>query len=194
MSFRVSIVQQPLAWQDAAANRAHFAQVLAPLAGTTDLVVLPEMFTTGFTMKPEALRRSRRRRDARLAARAGARARCGRGRQRRGQRQRPLLQPLHARDAGRPDVLVRQAPPVPHGRRTPPLQRRRSRADRRMARRAAVSAGVLRPAFPGVEPAPARARIRPRRSTRPTGRRRGATRGRRCCARAPSRTRPSASA
>ena len=53
MSFRLSIVQQPLAWQDAAANRAHFAAVLAPLAGTTDLVVLPEMFTTGFTMKPE---------------------------------------------------------------------------------------------------------------------------------------------
>ncbi len=53
MSFRVSIVQQPLAWQDAAANRAHFTAVLAPLAGTTDLVVLPEMFTTGFTMKPE---------------------------------------------------------------------------------------------------------------------------------------------
>ena len=53
MSFRVSIAQQPLVWQDAAANRAHFAKVLAPLAGTTDLVVLPEMFTTGFTMKPE---------------------------------------------------------------------------------------------------------------------------------------------
>ena len=54
MSFRLSIVQQPLAWQDAPANRAHFAKVLAPLAGQTDLVVLPEMFTTGFTMKPES--------------------------------------------------------------------------------------------------------------------------------------------
>jgi predicted amidohydrolase len=53
MSFRVSIAQQPLAWEDPAANRAHFAGLLAPLAGTTDLVVLPEMFTTGFTMKPE---------------------------------------------------------------------------------------------------------------------------------------------
>jgi predicted amidohydrolase len=53
MSFRVSLVQQPLAWNDPAANRALFAQLLAPLAGTTDLVVLPEMFTTGFTMKPE---------------------------------------------------------------------------------------------------------------------------------------------
>jgi omega-amidase len=53
MGFRVSVVQQPLVWQDPAANRAHFTEVLAPLAGLTDLVVLPEMFTTGFTMKPE---------------------------------------------------------------------------------------------------------------------------------------------
>jgi omega-amidase len=53
MNFRLSIVQQPLAWQDAAANRMHFSEVLAPLAGTTDLVLLPEMFTTGFTMRPE---------------------------------------------------------------------------------------------------------------------------------------------
>lgn len=54
MSFRLSIVQQPLAWQDATANRAHFSEVLAPLAGSTDLVLLPEMFTSGFTMQPEA--------------------------------------------------------------------------------------------------------------------------------------------
>jgi predicted amidohydrolase len=52
MSFRVTLVQQALAWHDPQANRAHFAQLLAPLAGSTDLVVLPEMFTTGFTMKP----------------------------------------------------------------------------------------------------------------------------------------------
>jgi len=54
MTFRLSIAQQPLAWQDAAANRAHFGNLLAPLAGATDLVVLPEMFTTGFSMQPEA--------------------------------------------------------------------------------------------------------------------------------------------
>jgi predicted amidohydrolase len=53
MSFRVSIAQQPLAWHDPPANRAHFAAALAPLAGATDLVILPEMFTTGFTMKAE---------------------------------------------------------------------------------------------------------------------------------------------
>jgi predicted amidohydrolase len=54
MSFRVSIAQQPLAWHDPPANRAHFASILAPLAGNTDLVILPEMFTTGFTMNPDA--------------------------------------------------------------------------------------------------------------------------------------------
>ena len=53
MTFRVTLAQQPLAWHDAVANRAHFAAVLAPERGTTDLVVLPEMFTTGFTMEPE---------------------------------------------------------------------------------------------------------------------------------------------
>lgn len=47
---RVSLVQSMLHWEDAEANRAMFAQRLAPLAGNTDLVVLPEMFTTGFTM------------------------------------------------------------------------------------------------------------------------------------------------
>ncbi len=53
MSFRVSIVQQSLAWHDAPANRDRFARAIAPLADQTDLVVLPEMFTSGFTMEPE---------------------------------------------------------------------------------------------------------------------------------------------
>ncbi|HEV3182884.1 MAG TPA: amidohydrolase [Steroidobacteraceae bacterium] len=52
---RVSLVQQPLAWHDGAANRARFAQLLRPLARHTDLVVLPETFTTGFSMEVERL-------------------------------------------------------------------------------------------------------------------------------------------
>ena len=54
-TLRVSLVQQPLAWQDGAANRARFAELLQPLAGRTDLVVLPETFTTGFSMEVERL-------------------------------------------------------------------------------------------------------------------------------------------
>lgn len=50
---RVTLVQQPLVWHDAAANREHFDALLAPLAGNTDVIVLPEMFTTGFSMDVE---------------------------------------------------------------------------------------------------------------------------------------------
>ncbi|MBK7939051.1 MAG: amidohydrolase [Lewinellaceae bacterium] len=52
---RLTIVQSALAWESAGANRAMFAQKLAPLRGQTDLVVLPEMFTTGFSMNASAL-------------------------------------------------------------------------------------------------------------------------------------------
>lgn len=53
MSLRVTLVQQPLDWQDPNANRKRFETLLAPLAGQTDLVILPETFTTGFTMEVE---------------------------------------------------------------------------------------------------------------------------------------------
>jgi omega-amidase len=53
MPLRVSLLQQPLVWQDPAANRTQFERLLEPLAGKTDLVVLPETFTTGFTMAVE---------------------------------------------------------------------------------------------------------------------------------------------
>ena len=125
MNFRLSIVQQPLAWQDAAANRAHFSAVLAPLAGTTDLVLLPEMFTTGFTMKPEVYAEAADGATRGWLLQQAQRARRRRGRQRRRQRPGALLQPLHARDAAGRPAPVRQAPPVPHGRGASPLQRRR---------------------------------------------------------------------
>lgn len=52
---RVTLVQQPLAWGDPAGNRERFATLLASLAGRTDLIVLPETFTTGFSMEVERL-------------------------------------------------------------------------------------------------------------------------------------------
>jgi len=51
----VTLLQAELVWQDPNANRRRFAEQLSALAGSTDLVVLPEMFTTGFTMQPERL-------------------------------------------------------------------------------------------------------------------------------------------
>lgn len=52
---RVSLIQTELAWEDPAQNRRALAGVAADLAGATDVVVLPEMFTTGFSMEPERL-------------------------------------------------------------------------------------------------------------------------------------------
>lgn len=45
---RVSLVQADTVWRDAAANRALYGELIAPLRGQTDLVVLPETFTSGF--------------------------------------------------------------------------------------------------------------------------------------------------
>ncbi len=45
----ISLVQTELDWHDPAANRARFTARL-PVAGAAELVLLPEMFNTGFTM------------------------------------------------------------------------------------------------------------------------------------------------
>ncbi|MFN9325647.1 MAG: amidohydrolase [Flavobacteriales bacterium] len=52
---RVTLVQSHLHWEDAAENRALFATRFKGLKGATDLVVLPEMFTTGFSMRSAEL-------------------------------------------------------------------------------------------------------------------------------------------
>lgn len=52
-NLRISLVQSALHWHDPAANLSMFAEKIAPLAGKTDLIILPEMFSTGFTMSPE---------------------------------------------------------------------------------------------------------------------------------------------
>ena len=52
---RVTLVQTELAWQDPAANRRGLAGHFRGLSGHTDLVVLPEMFSTGFSMEAEQL-------------------------------------------------------------------------------------------------------------------------------------------
>ena len=50
---KVTLVQRELAWEDPATNRTAFEQDLESIETGTDLVVLPEMFTTGFSMDSE---------------------------------------------------------------------------------------------------------------------------------------------
>ncbi len=49
-TLNISLLQVPLVWQQPDANRVNFENYLARLPNT-DLIVLPEMFTTGFTME-----------------------------------------------------------------------------------------------------------------------------------------------
>lgn len=48
-NLRISLVQGETRWHDPAGNRDYYGHLIAPLHGTTDLIVLPETFTSGFS-------------------------------------------------------------------------------------------------------------------------------------------------
>ena len=48
-NLRISLVQGDTLWHDPAGNREHYGELVAPLRGITDLVMLPETFTSGFS-------------------------------------------------------------------------------------------------------------------------------------------------
>ena len=48
----VTLVQTNLHWEDATANMAMLEEKIFSISTPTDLIILPEMFTTGFTMTP----------------------------------------------------------------------------------------------------------------------------------------------
>jgi predicted amidohydrolase len=51
----LALVQDELDWEDPGANRDRFEQALEDLPRDIDLVILPEMFTTGFSMDAEGI-------------------------------------------------------------------------------------------------------------------------------------------
>jgi predicted amidohydrolase len=51
----VTLIQANLEWENKAANLRHLNTLIEPLRTSTDLIVLPEMFTTGFSMNPQEL-------------------------------------------------------------------------------------------------------------------------------------------
>lgn len=55
---KLALIQTKLHWENPSANRAHFDQLLEsqrPQMLEADLILLPEMFSTGFSMQPSAL-------------------------------------------------------------------------------------------------------------------------------------------
>ena len=52
---RVTLIQADLHWQNPTANLAMLEEKIWEIEGGTDLIILPEMFTTGFTMEVRSL-------------------------------------------------------------------------------------------------------------------------------------------
>jgi omega-amidase len=51
----ITVIQTNLHWEDKAANLKMLEEKINSIQEKTEIVVLPEMFTTGFSMKPELL-------------------------------------------------------------------------------------------------------------------------------------------
>ena len=50
---KIAIIQSELIWENPEANRNYFEEKINSINEQVDLIVLPEMFTTGFTMHPQ---------------------------------------------------------------------------------------------------------------------------------------------
>lgn len=51
----IALVQSNLAWENPVQNRGHVSETINAISESVDVIVLPEMFTTGFTMNPKAV-------------------------------------------------------------------------------------------------------------------------------------------
>lgn len=54
-SLTISIIQANLQWENKAANLSMLEQKIMAIKEKTEIVILPEMFSTGFSMRPEVL-------------------------------------------------------------------------------------------------------------------------------------------
>lgn len=54
-SLHCSLIQTNLKWEDKAANRAHLEKLFQEIPDHTHIIILPEMFNTGFSMKAAEL-------------------------------------------------------------------------------------------------------------------------------------------
>lgn len=52
---KISVIQPDTAWEDKLLNFERIEHILSGIDGNTDIIVLPEMFSTGFSLCPEML-------------------------------------------------------------------------------------------------------------------------------------------
>lgn len=51
----ITLIQTDIQWEDKSANLAHYEELIGGIQEKKEVVVLPEMFSTGFSMAPERL-------------------------------------------------------------------------------------------------------------------------------------------
>ncbi|MGC1633588.1 MAG: amidohydrolase [Gelidibacter sp.] len=52
-TLNIALIQTELTWENTAQNRAHISKKIEAIVDPVDVIVLPEMFTSGFTMTPQ---------------------------------------------------------------------------------------------------------------------------------------------
>ena len=55
MNLKIALIQTSLSWENPMENRSHLVQKINGFIEEVDLIVLPEMFSSGFTMNPKAV-------------------------------------------------------------------------------------------------------------------------------------------
>ena len=55
MNLEIALIQTSLIWENPEVNRELFDQKISGIPNHVDMIVLPEMFTTGFTMTPQQI-------------------------------------------------------------------------------------------------------------------------------------------
>lgn len=55
LRLKIALIQSHLHWENPKSNRAMFNSKIEQVANDIDIIVFPEMFTTGFTMNPDSI-------------------------------------------------------------------------------------------------------------------------------------------
>ncbi len=156
-SLKASALQHDIVWGDPASNLKAVDKELSALPGDVDIIVLPEMFSTGFLCDKDAACRLAEPMDGTTMemVRKWSRQYDADMRKLHRPRQRPYIQPCILHHSVRRGNILRQAPSVHHEWRGLCLHARLKRDARSDLQRMECGlCRLLRPPLPGVAPQP----------------------------------------
>ena len=158
---RVTLLQTDIVWENRQENLLLLRKKLETLRGETEIVVLPETFSTGFSMNScqlaepingNTLTTLRQWATEFQFAIAGSYIACSEENDDHAAHIKPCYNRAFFSDSRGRRILLRQAPPLPHGERDGTLLRRRPTDNHFLSGMEHPSACLLRPAVPRLEP------------------------------------------